>query len=588
MPAAAAPGTAPAVENVEVARLLEEMADLLALAQANPFRVRAYRRAARLLTALDTPVAALLAAGGERALDALPGIGADLAGKIATIVRTGRFPALEAAARAVPAGARALLQVPGIGPRRARRLADGLQIGSVEALVDAARRGQLRTLPGFGAVLERKLLQEAQALAGTPARLPRPVAAPYADALLAWMRAGAPVIEVAVAGSFRRARDTVGDLDLLAAARPEEAAAVAARFVAYPGAAAVLARGATRCAIRLRRGLRVDLRIVPPASWGAALHYLTGSTAHNVALRRLARARGLTLNEYGLFRGGRRLAGATEAALYAALGLAEIPPELREDRGEIEAARAGRLPRLLTLADVRGDLQCHTTASDGRDTLEAMAAAARALGREYLAVTDHTPAVRVARGMDRAGFRRQRKAIDAWNARDTGLTLLAGAEVDILADGALDLDDGTLAGLDVVLVSLHGRLALPAAQQTRRLVRALRHPAVDILAHPTGRLLGARAGARFDFAEVCRVARGEGVMLEVNAHPERLDLDDVMVRTALEHGVRLSLGTDAHDAGELRHLHWGVDQARRGWATAADVANTRPLPALRALLHGAR
>jgi DNA polymerase (family 10) len=576
------------VENVEVARLLEEMADLLALAEANPFRVRAYRRAARLLTTLDTPVAALLATGGEPALDALPGIGADLAGKIAAIVRTGSFPELAEAARAVPAGARALLRVPGVGPVRARLLAQRLGITSVDALVEAARRGALRTLPGIGAVLERRLLEGAQALAGVPARLPRPVAAPYAASLVAWMRAGPPLADITVGGSFRRARDTVGDLDLLVAATPAQAPAVAARFVAFPGTEAVLAHGPTRCAIRLRRGLQVDLRIVPPESWGAALHYFTGSTAHNIAVRRLARGRGLTLNEYGLFRGRTRVAGATEAELFAALGLAEIPPELREDRGEIEAARTGRLPRLVTLADVRGDLQCHTTASDGRDTLEAMAEAALALGHAYLAITDHSPAVRVTRGMDRAGFRRQRQAIDAWNARGTALTLLAGAEVDILADGTLDLDDATLAALDVVLVSLHSRLTLPAAAQTRRLVRALRHPAVDILAHPTGRLLGARAGARFDLAEVCRVARGQGVMLEVNAHPERLDLDDAMVRTALEHGVRLTLGTDAHATLELRHLHWGVDQARRGWATADDVANTRALPALRALLHGAR
>ena len=581
-----APGAA--VENLEVARLLEEMAEVLSLGQANPFRVRAYRRAARLLSTLERPVAALVATGGEAALDALPGIGADLAGKIATIARTGRFAELEAAAREVPAGARALLQVPGVGPRRARLLAERLAIDSVAALEAAARQGRLRTLPGFGAVLEQKLLREAQALAGVPPRLPRPVAAPYAEALVAWMRDGAPVADVCVGGSFRRARDTVGDLDLLVAARPADADAVAARFVAFPGTATVLARGPTRCAIRLRRGLQVDLRIVPRASWGAALHYVTGSTAHNVAVRRLARARGLTLNEYGLFRGRRRVAGATEAALFAALGLAEIPPELREDRGEIEAARDGRLPRLLTLADVRGDLQCHTTASDGRDSLEVMAEAALARGYEYLAVTDHTTAVRVARGMDRAGFRRQRRAIDAWNARGTALTLLAGAEVDILADGALDLDNATLAGLDVVLVSLHARLALPAAQQTRRLARALRHPSVDILAHPTGRLLGVRAGARFDFAEVCRVARGQGVMLEVNAHPERLDLDDTLVRAALEHGVRLTLGTDAHAAAELGAMPWGVDQARRGWATADDVVNTRPLAALRKRLHGAR
>ncbi|MEN9818667.1 MAG: hypothetical protein RLZ32_2547, partial [Gemmatimonadota bacterium] len=512
--------------------------------------------------------------------------------KIATIVRTGSFPELAEAARAVPAGARALLRVPGVGPVRARLLAERLGITSVEALVDAARRGVLRTLPGIGPVLERRLLEGAQAVAGVPARLPRPVAAPYAESLVAWMRAGPPLADIMVGGSFRRARDTVGDLDLLVAAAPAQAAAVAARFVAFPGTDAVLAHGPTRCAIRLRRGLQVDLRIVPPESWGAALHYFTGSTAHNIAIRRLARARGLTLNEYGLFRAGRRVGGATEAEVFAAVGLPQIPPELREDRGEIEAARAGRLPRLLTQADLRGDLQCHTTCSDGRDTLEAMAEAALALGHEYLAITDHTPAVRVARGMDRAGFRRQRKAIEAWNARGTALTLLAGAEVDILADGSLDLDEATRRELDVVLVALHSRLTLPAAAQTRRLVRALSHPAVDILAHPTGRLLGVagrpRAGATFDVAEVCRVATAQGVMLEVNAHPERLDLDDALVRTALEHGVTLALGTDAHAAAELQALHWGVDQARRGWATADDVVNTRPLAALRKRLHGAR
>lgn len=581
-----------AVENVEVARRLEEMADLLALGAANPFRVRAYRRAARMLSTLDQPVAALLAAGGEAALDALPGIGADLAGKIATIVRTGSFPELEAAAQGVPAGARDLLRVPGIGPRRARLLAQQLGIASVAALCEAARRGAVRTIPGFGPVLERRLLAAAEGLAVAPARLPRTVAAPYADALVAWMRAGPPLADLAVGGSFRRARDTVGDLDLLVAARRQDAAAVAARFLAFPEVGEVLAHGPTRCAIRLRRGLSVDLRIVPPASWGAALHYFTGSTAHNIAIRRLARARGLTLNEYGLFRGQRRVGGATEAEVFAAVGLPEIPPELREDRGEIEAARAGRLPRLVTLADLRGDLQCHTTASDGRDTLEAMAVAALALGHEYLAITDHTPAVRVARGMDRAGFRQQRKAIDAWNAKGTALTLLAGAEVDILANGSLDLDEATRRELDVVLVALHSRLTLPAAAETRRLVRALSHPAVDILAHPTGRLLGVagrpRAGATFDMAEVCRVATAQRVMLEVNAHPERLDLDDALVHTALEHGVTLSLGTDAHATTELGALHWGVDQARRGWATADDVVNTRPLAALRARLHGAR
>ena len=581
------------MENAEVARIFREVADLLEVEGANPFRVRAYRTAARTVESLPGPVDALVRADGHR-LTELPGIGEDLAGKIAEVVRTGTLGMLRELRREAPRGATELMRVPGLGPKRAAALCDALGVRSLAGLERAARAHHVRELPGFGARTEERILRELAAHRGEERRVLRPVAAQYGEALLEHLRALPGVERAEIVGSYRRCRETVGDLDVLVtcAARTP----VVARFVTYPAVAEVLARGPTRAAVRLRSGLQVDLRVLAAASFGAGLHYFTGSKAHNIAVRGLGRRHGLRISEYGVFRGGRRVGGRREEDVFDAVGLPWIPPELREDRGEIEAAREGRLPRLVELADVRGDLQTHTTDSDGRDTLDAMADAAATLGYEYLAVTDHTPAVRVAGGLDRAGFRRQWKRIDRLNARLAAdgmrLTVLKGAEVDILADGTLDLDDGTLAALDVVLVSLHSKLALPAAEQTRRVLRALRHPSVDVLAHPTARLLAhdgrGRAGASLDMDQVYRAAADHGVMLEVDAQPDRLDLDDVACRAAIGHGVRLSIGSDAHAMAELGHMRWGVDQARRGWAERDDVANTRPLAALLRLLHRGR
>lgn len=574
------------VENAEVARLLREMADVLEIEAANPYRVRAYRNAGRVIEQLGEPVAALLDRGGEAALDALPGIGEDLAAKVAEIVRTGSFRALGQEERKAPRGAAALMRVPGIGPRRARALAESLRVRSVAELHRAVRAGKLRTLPGFGEVLEQKILAELGAREGAERRMLRATAAQYAESYVAWMRGVPDAGAIEVAGSYRRCRETVGDLDILVAAR--RGSEVAERFVSFPEVSRVLAHGPTRCSVRLRSGLQVDLRVLAPESFGAALHYFTGSKAHNIAVRRLAQERGLKLSEYGVFRGKRRIGGSTEREVFDAVGLPFIPPELREDRGELEAARQGTLPALVTTDDIRGDLQSHTTWSDGRDSLEAMADAAEAMGYAYLAVTDHTRSVAVTGGMERAGFLRQRRRIDALNARRARLTILAGAEVDIHADGTLDLDDVTLAGLDIVLVSLHSKLDLGPEAQTRRIVRALQHPHVDVFAHPTGRLLERRRGAAFDFDLVCRVAADHGVMLEINGQPERLDLDDTMARSAVERGVRLTLGTDAHATAELRFMRWGVDQARRAWVEPRHLANTCSLAALRRLLHGGR
>jgi DNA polymerase (family 10) len=571
--------------NAEVARLFREVADLLEVEGANAFRIRAYQTAARTIEELPESVEAL-AAEGEARLAELPGIGHDLAGKIVEIVRTGKLGMLAELSHQAPAGATALMRLPGLGPKRARMLCERLGVHTLDQLRAAAQAGKVRALPGFGEKTEHNILLELAAHGTHEQRHLRAVAAQYGEALLAYIRSLAGVERAELAGSFRRCKETVGDLDLLVSCATGPS--VTDHFIEYPEVAEALAHGPTKASVRLRSGIQVDLRVLRPMCFGAGLHYFTGSKAHNIAVRRLGQQRGLKINEYGVFRGARRTAGRDEMDVFRAVGLPWIPPELREDRGEIEAARNGRLPQLVELRDIRGDLQSHTTDSDGRDSLEVMAEAAQALGYEYFAITDHTPTVRIAGGLDRAGFRRQMKRIDRLNARLGTLTLLKGAEVDIHADGSLDLGDETLAMLDIVLVSLHSKFDLSRAEQTRRVTRALSHPAVDVFAHPTGRLLGGRRGAQLDLDQVYRVAADHGVMLEVNAQPERLDLDDVACRAAVEHGVRLIIDTDAHAAAELGFMRWGVEQARRGWVEQKDVANARSLAQFCKLLHGQR
>ncbi|HVZ39241.1 MAG TPA: DNA polymerase/3'-5' exonuclease PolX [Candidatus Kapabacteria bacterium] len=573
------------IANAEIARLLREAADLLEIQNANPFRVRAYRNAARSVEDLARPIAPDDANAAAR-LDAIPGIGPDLAGKILEIARTGSLHVLEELAKEVPRGAATLMDVPGIGPRRARALLERLHISSLAELEHAAKEGRLRRLPEFGERMEKKILESLAEHRDEEHRLLRPVAAQYGELLLDYLRAAPGVKQAEIAGSFRRCRESIGDLDILVACSNGDA--VVDRLASYPEVEEVLARGSTRASVRLRSGLQVDLRVVAVESFGAALHYFTGSKAHNISIRKMGQARGLKINEYGVFRGRRRIAGRTEEEVFESVGLPLIPVELREDRGEIEAAREHRLPVLVELDDIRGDLQCHTTDSDGRDTLQEMAEAARKLGYSYLAVTDHTPSVRVAGGLDRKGFLRQMKRIDSLNAGLKKMQALKGAEVDILADGSLDLDDGTLQALDVVLVAIHSHFDLSPREQTRRIVRALQHPSVDIFAHPTGRLIGRRRGAQFDFDEVVGAAIDHGVMLEVDAQPERLDLDDVSCRAAIEKGATITISTDAHSVANLQYMRWGVEQARRAWATAANVANTRTLRQVRRLLHRER
>jgi DNA polymerase (family X) len=568
------------IVNADVAAMLDEIADLLELQAANPFRIRAYRNAARTVGELGRGVAAMVAAGEH--LDDLPGIGADLAGKIAEIATTGGCEQLERLRAELPPGMTELLSIPRLGPSRVRALHRELGIDSIADLVRAARGHRIREATGFGPKLERQILEAASARMASQRRFKLPVAGQAADALLAQLKGVPGVRQAVAAGSLRRGRDTVGDLDLLVTT--ERGSAAIERLATDPNVERVLSKGSTRASVRLRGGMQVDLRSVHERSFGAAWLYLTGSKAHNIALRRRAQERGLKLNEYGLYRGSQRIAGDTEASVYRALGLPFIEPELREDRGEIEAAEKHRLPSLVRLADLRGDLHAHTTDSDGSGTLEAMAQAAAAQGWSYLAITDHSQRLAVAHGLDPGRLSRQIDRIDALNARLTGLVLLKGAEVDILEDGSLDLPDSVLRRLDLVIGAIHRNLDLPRARQTERLLRAIDHPYFTILAHPTARLIDERGPSDFDLAALIRAARQRGCYLELNADPARLDLADTACRMARDEGVLISIASDAHSALALGHLAFGVAQARRGWLRPQDVLNARPLRELRPLL----
>jgi DNA polymerase (family 10) len=556
------------------------MADLLAIQGENPFRIRAYRRAAQVVRTLPRDLAEL---DGEQKLDELPGIGADLAGKIVELRTTGRLRTLDALRRRVPSGLRALLSLPGLGPVRVRALRR-LRIGCVEDLGRALAAGRLKSLKGFGPGIESRLRSAlVDKVARGPQRMPWPIAAEYAEPLRAYLQSLPGVARAEIAGSYRRGRDTVGDLDLLVSSR--SGASTIKALGRYEDLRELTAAGTTKASGVLRNGLQVDVRVVAPESFGTALHYFTGSRDHNIHIRRRAQERGYKLNEYGLFRGKRRLAGATEEELFGALDLPWIPPELREDRGEVEAAERRALPDLIERRDLQGDLHAHTDASDGREPLAKLLAAARARRLQYLAITDHSKYLGVVGGLDAARLARQIDTIDALNEKLDDLVLLKGAEVDILEDGKLALPDAILRRLDLVVVSVHSQFGLSEARQTTRVLRAFERPCVSILAHPTGRLLGERPPYAINFERVLQAARERPCYLEINGQPRRLDLDDVQVKSARDHGVLLSIASDAHSGAELAYVDNGVRQARRGWLTKENVLNTRRLSELRALLR---
>ena len=555
------------------------MADVLEIQGANPFRVRAYRNASLTVAGLARSLADMLAVSED--LSKLPDIGKDLASKIREIVDTGRLAALEELEKDVPAGLVELTRLPGLGPKRVKSLHESLGIHDLEGLERAARKHRIRELPGFGAKTEQRIVEALARHEQNEGRHKLADVEGIADAYVEYLEAVAGVNRVVVAGSYRRRQETVGDLDILVTCK--KGTPVMKAFVEYEAVDAVSSRGTTRSTVVLRSGLQVDLRVVPEISYGAALYYFTGSKAHNVAVRTIAVKKKLKINEYGVFKGKQRVAGRTEEELFKTVGLRYIEPELRENRGEIEAAQKNRLPHLVSLKDIRGDLHAHSSATDGHHSLREMAEAAKSRGYVYLAITDHSKRVTIAHGMDEARLRRQIDAIDRLNATLKGMRILKGVEVDILKDGSLDIRDSVLKRLDVVVGAIHSGFGARRVEQTERIIRAMDNPYFNILAHPTGRLINQRPTYEVDMERVMRAALERGCFLELNAQPDRLDLNDVHCRMAKDLGLKLAIATDAHSTSCLDYMRFGVDQGRRGWLEPGDVLNTRSWRELKTL-----
>lgn len=565
------------VHNADIADIFNELADTLEIEGANQFRVRAYRNAARVAADLPQSIAGMVER--NEPLTELPGIGKDLAEKIKEVVTTGRLAQLAEEESRLPPGLRRLMKVEGLGPKRIYALYKQLGVSDLSALKKAALDGKISSLRGFGKKIERAVVEELERTEeGVAGRVKLPVAEEVANVLLDYLKGVEGVMRVEAAGSYRRKKETVGDLDILATRRV--GCPVMDRFVAYGNVAKTIAKGETKSSVLFRSGLHVDLRVVPEESYGAALHYFTGAKAHNIAVRALGVRKGLKINEYGVFRGESRVAGRTEEEVYASVDLPYIEPELRENLGEIEAAQKERLPRLVVLRDIRGDLHAHTSETDGRHTLEEMAQAAHELGYEYLAVTDHSKRIAMAHGLDEERLAKRNEEIDRLNDQIQGITLLKSIEVDILEDGRLDLADFVLKQLDLTVCSVHSKFNLSREKQTERIIRALDNPFCSILGHPSGRLINERRPYDVDMERLINAAKERECALELNGHPDRLDLSDINCRMAKEAGVKIAVSTDAHSKTDLSLMRFGVAQARRGWLKAEDVLNTRRLPDL--------
>ena len=564
------------IHNADIAAAFRKLADLLEIEGANRFRVRAYRTAASTVGGLPHDAGTMIEDGED--LSELPGIGEDLAEKIDELVRTGSLSLLDEVETRVPPGLSDISRVPGLGPKRVRALHDALGVESLDGLRKAAERGRVRELSGFGAKTEANILENIARLDSAERRLRLIDAEHVAGPLMEFVAAIDGVKQATIAGSYRRRKETVGDLDILVTAK--RGRDVTDRFVTYGEVDSVVSQGATRSTVILQSGFSVDLRVVPAVSYGAAMHYFTGSKAHNIACRKRALARGWKLNEYGLFEDDTRIAGETEEELYEKLGLPYIAPVLRENRGEIAAAEEGALPDPVTLEDIRGDLHCHSTASDGTASIREMAEAARERGYAYLGITDHSRSQRIAGGLSVDDLAAQIDEIDALNEELDGIRVLKASEVDILEDGTLDFPDDLLARLDYTVCSIHGQFALSREKQTERVIRAMDNPNFCILGHATGRLINERPAYAIDLDRVMEAALERGCMLELNAQPSRLDIDDVHCKMARDIGLPVPVATDAHSVHGLDMMRYGIAQAARGWLEAGDVLNTLPLDAL--------
>ena len=566
-----------AIHNTEIAEKLNQLANLLEIEGANPFRIRAYRNAARIISNLTKDVTDLVAAGED--LTELPGIGEDLAGKITTLAKTGELQLLKQVEKRMPAVLGELMKIEGLGPKRVQVLYKKLKIKSVQDLKTAIEKGRLRKLHGFGEKTEQKILQGILYRDQYTKRAKLADMLPVVDSLIRYLKKNKNVKQATCAGSFRRRKDTIGDLDILITTQENKSAID--YFVKFDDIAEIISQGPTRSTVRLRSSIQVDLREVNDESYGSALVYFTGSKDHNIAIRKIAVQKKLKINEYGVFKGKKQITGKTEADVYAQINLPYIEPELREDRGEIKAARENRLPKLITLDQMRGDLHCHTNATDrNHASLEAIANAAEALGYEYIAIADHAKYLKVTHGLDKKTLLAQIKSIDKLNNKLKKLVILKSIEVEILEDGSLTLPNNVLKELDLTVCAIHSKFNLSQKKQTERILRAMDNPYFTILAHPTGRLINHREPYPIDMDRILREAKARNCILELNAQPERLDLNDIHCKMAKEMGVSIAINTAAHSTAQLNYMQFGVYQARRGWLEKENVINTKPLKEL--------
>jgi DNA polymerase (family 10) len=574
------------MENSEFAKVFREIAELLDLRGENPFKIRAYQRAAQNIENLSRELADIYRAEGLKGLQNIPGIGHDLSLKIAEYINTGQIASYQELVKEFPKGMVELVNIPGLGPKTALRLHQKLGIDTPAKLEKAARAGKLRTLPGFGAKKEENILRGLDLKKKSHGRFLLDDATAHAALIVGELQKLPAVKMILPCGSLRRGQETVGDIDILVVS--DRPAAIMDKFTTLPAVKDVLAKGTTKSSVILRNNMQADLRVVPARSFGSAAHYFTGSKGHNIHLRQLAQQKGWKVSEYGIFDGDKQIGGRTEAEMFDKFGLQYIPPELREMRGEFAAAAAHRIPKLVELADVKGDLHLHTTATDGANSIVEMALAAKKLGYEYIAITDHSVSTRIAGGLNEKELRENSKKIKAARAKVKGIAILAGAEVDIKPDGSLDYADELLAELDLVLASVHSNFKMPRQEMTARVLKALANKYVKILSHPTGRLIGEREPYEIDLEAVLTAAKEHGTAIEINAHPQRLDLTDVWCRRAKELGVKVAINTDAHSTDQLGLMKYGVITARRGWLEKKEVLNTLPLRQLLVELKASR
>lgn len=558
------------ITNAKIASLFNEMADLLDIEGANPFRVRAYRKAALVINSMAQSLTAMVDKNED--LTELPGIGSAIAKKIGIIIQTGRLPQLEEEEKRVPRILSELLRLPGLGPKRTKLLFDKLNIRSIADLKKALQENKLQGLHGFGEKITSMINTGLKTFYEKPQRYAISDAEKVILPLIAYLKKNPDVKKVEIAGSYRRCKDTVGDLDILVIGSKGQS--IINHFIHYDEVYEIVSSGTTRSTVKLSSGIQIDMRVIPKASYGAALYYFTGSKPHNIAVRKMAVKKHLKINEYGVYKGKKCIAGKTETEVFQVVGLPFIPPELREDNGEIETALKHQLPNLVHLQDIRGDLHCHTKETDGQYTLEAMVEAAQNKGYSYLAITDHSKHLAMVKGLDKKRLFRQIKLIDKLNSQYKDFRILKGIEVDILENGSLDLPNSALKELDLCVCSIHYKFNLSKQKQTERILRAMDNPYFNIFGHPTGRLINQREAYQIDLERILKAAKERNCFLEINAQPERLDLVDIHCRMAKNMGVKVAISTDAHHIGHFDYMRFGIGQARRGWLEAIDVINT--------------